>query len=142
MHLTHLTHRFLLDDMTEKATNRATFFDFDSVLRDIAKGASSADIFPPLRAFLGTLEALTAVHPFIGIAVLPFKAIVKLELNRRQNDRRILTLIGQMADMMQHLGELPREQINEVQTMQLDSILAGMKVRLYLCSSLLRYCSL
>lgn len=119
----------LLDDKFESAQAKADFFELRSVLSSVANGASASEVMAPLKGVMDALEALTAVHPFIAVAVLPFKAIIKLELNRRANDRRILTLIGQMADMMQHLKELPREQLQESQTMLFDEILANMKVR-------------
>ncbi|KAJ7073257.1 hypothetical protein B0H15DRAFT_793050 [Mycena belliarum] len=43
------------------------------------------------------------MHPFIGVAVIAFKAVVSLELKRRDNDDSVLTLLVKMEDMM---GEL------------------------------------
>jgi hypothetical protein len=36
------------------------------------------------------------VHPFLAVAVIPFKAVMTLELKRRDNDRRILVLVTQV----------------------------------------------
>jgi hypothetical protein len=37
------------------------------------------------------------------VAILAFKAVVNLELTRRENDRRVGLMIGQASDMMNML---------------------------------------
>ena len=115
-----------------KINARAEFFDLNSVLRAIANGDSASDVMAPLNFFLQSLDVVATIHPFVGIAVLPFRAIVQLELNRRENDRRILTLVSQMADMMQCLGNLPHKRLAEGHAASFDGILAEMKVNVKL----------
>jgi hypothetical protein len=116
------------DDFIEIVNTRAEFFDLNGTLKIIANGGSASDVMAPLRIFLQSLDAVATTHPFVGIAILPFRAILKLELNRRANDRRILTLISQMADMMRYLKYLPDKQIAEEHTALFDDVLAQMKV--------------
>ncbi|CAK5270937.1 unnamed protein product [Mycena citricolor] len=57
------------------------------------------------------LDALGAVHPFIGgacslIAVIAFKAVISLDLTRRQNNKKVLAMKLQMQDVMLILFEL------------------------------------
>jgi len=118
----------LPDDTVEKANATAKFFDLNAILQVITDGGSASDVMAPLRIFLQSLEFVATTHPFVGIAVLPFRAIVKLELDRRANDRRILTLISHMADMMQNLKHLPNKKIAEEHATLLEDILARIKV--------------
>jgi hypothetical protein len=46
------------------------------------------------------LDAVAQLHPFVGVAVMAFKAVWALEMKRRENDRRILALHMEMKDMM------------------------------------------
>ncbi|SJL12357.1 uncharacterized protein ARMOST_15783 [Armillaria ostoyae] len=54
-------------------------------------------------ALIATLEELQKIHPFISVAVLPFKAALYLELKQRQNDEKIITLHVLMKEMMKSL---------------------------------------
>ena len=128
------------------ADNALTFrdftqtFDLSGALKKVADSNSAQEVFAPLRIVLGSLEALTKVHPFLAIVVIPFKAIVSLELRRRENDRRILALIMQMADMMSQLSVLPAQQaVNTIQQIQLQDILVDVKVHGLYRSSLVQY---
>lgn len=112
----------------EKVNARAEFFDLNGILKVIAGGGTSSDVMAPLRVFLQSLDMVAGTHPFVGIAVLPFRAIVKLELDRRANDRRILTLVSQMADMMQYLKRLPDKRMVDDHVALFDEVLANMKV--------------
>ncbi|KDR69973.1 hypothetical protein GALMADRAFT_145027 [Galerina marginata CBS 339.88] len=54
----------------------------------------------------GLMKALDEVgklHPFIMIAVIPFKVALSLELKRRENNKKVLALIAQMSNMMETL---------------------------------------
>ena len=78
---------------------------------------------------LSSLEALTKVHPFLAIVVIPFKAVMSLELRRLENDRRILVVITQMVDMMSHLSALPTQPVlSSIQQSQLHDVLVDVKV--------------
>ncbi|KAJ7291055.1 hypothetical protein C8J57DRAFT_208463 [Mycena rebaudengoi] len=52
------------------------------------------------------LDAVAQLHPFVGVAVMAFKAVWALEMKRRENDRRILALHMEMKDMMAVLTQL------------------------------------
>ncbi|PBK78928.1 hypothetical protein ARMSODRAFT_1011450 [Armillaria solidipes] len=54
-------------------------------------------------ALIATLEELQKIHPFISVAVLPFKAALYLELKQRKNDEKIITLHVLMKEMMKSL---------------------------------------
>lgn len=54
-------------------------------------------------ALIGTLDELQKIHPFISVAVLPFKVALSLELKQRQNDEKIITLHFLMKEMMNSL---------------------------------------
>ncbi|KAK0439655.1 hypothetical protein EV421DRAFT_1964931 [Armillaria borealis] len=54
-------------------------------------------------ALIATLEELQKIHPFISVAVLPFKAALYLELKQRKNDEKIITLHILMKEMMKSL---------------------------------------
>ncbi|KAK0482728.1 hypothetical protein IW261DRAFT_1469501 [Armillaria novae-zelandiae] len=54
-------------------------------------------------ALIATLDELQKIHPFISVAVLPFKAALSLELKQRENDEKIITLHVLMQEMMKSL---------------------------------------
>ncbi|SJL18282.1 uncharacterized protein ARMOST_21867 [Armillaria ostoyae] len=49
------------------------------------------------------LDELQKIHPFISVAVLPFKAALHLELKRRENDAKVIALHFMMKEMMETL---------------------------------------
>ncbi|KAG1738408.1 uncharacterized protein EDB91DRAFT_1138627 [Suillus paluster] len=55
---------------------------------------------------MDALDVLQQVHPFVGVAILAFKAVINLELTRRENDRRVGLMIAQASDMMDMLLQL------------------------------------
>ncbi|KAF7332467.1 hypothetical protein MKEN_00128800 [Mycena kentingensis (nom. inval.)] len=59
-----------------------------------------------LPVLFSALDELSKVHPFIGVAVLAFKAVWSLEQKRRSNDKLILSLHVEMRDMMAVLTQL------------------------------------
>ncbi|KAE9399207.1 hypothetical protein BT96DRAFT_702221 [Gymnopus androsaceus JB14] len=52
------------------------------------------------------LDDVRKIHPVIGVAVLAFKAIVTLELKRRDNDQKVLVLQVKMQEMMEIFVQL------------------------------------
>ncbi|EGO19294.1 hypothetical protein SERLADRAFT_358650, partial [Serpula lacrymans var. lacrymans S7.9] len=52
------------------------------------------------------LDEVSKVHPFVAVAVLAFKAVVTLELKRRDNDKKVIALKMGMKDMMVILLQL------------------------------------
>ncbi|KAJ7584970.1 hypothetical protein C8J56DRAFT_139201 [Mycena floridula] len=55
---------------------------------------------------LAALDEVAKLHPFIGVALLAFKAVWALEMKRRENDKRILALYVEIKDMMAVLVQL------------------------------------
>lgn len=105
-------------------------FNLITALQNIATNNSSTahDILLPFQTIIASLEALTKIHPFVAVAVLPFKAVVTLEFNRRENDRRILALISQMADMMNCFRDLPSESVKAQDQGTLEELLLSIRV--------------
>ncbi|KAL1749247.1 hypothetical protein HDZ31DRAFT_79087 [Schizophyllum fasciatum] len=59
---------------------------------------------------LKALDAVSEIHPFIQVAVLAFRAVISLEVQRQENNQKVLLLWVQMKDMMaalQHLRDIP-----------------------------------
>ncbi|RDX45005.1 hypothetical protein OH76DRAFT_1457767 [Lentinus brumalis] len=59
-----------------------------------------------LPALLKMLQAVAAIHPFLQLAVGTFMVAVELDMKRRENDKKINLLFGEMRDMMAVLAEL------------------------------------
>ncbi|KAL1672272.1 hypothetical protein EV122DRAFT_225011 [Schizophyllum commune] len=59
------------------------------------------------------LDEISSVHPFIRVAVMAFKAVIALELKRRENNHKVVALNIQMQDMMSAL--LPLRLIRDSQ---------------------------
>ncbi|KAF9220899.1 hypothetical protein BS17DRAFT_820097 [Gyrodon lividus] len=58
------------------------------------------------KVIMKILDEVAKVHPFVGVAVLAFKAVVTLELKRRDNDKKVIALKVEMKDMMSILLRL------------------------------------
>ncbi|KAF8310377.1 hypothetical protein DL93DRAFT_2084553 [Clavulina sp. PMI_390] len=110
-------------------------YDLHDALKKAADSSSAQEVLAPLRTVLGSLEVLTKVHPFLALAVIPFKAVVSLEIKRRENDRRILVVISQMGDMMSHLCALPQQQVTSFQHSQLQEVLYNVKNQVVECGN-------
>ncbi|TFK63633.1 hypothetical protein BDN72DRAFT_308713 [Pluteus cervinus] len=52
------------------------------------------------------LGLLAQVHPAIGLAVIAFRAVIMLDMKRRENNKKVLALKIEMQDMMIELFEL------------------------------------
>ncbi|KAJ6481736.1 hypothetical protein C8R45DRAFT_1002875 [Mycena sanguinolenta] len=59
-----------------------------------------------MPVLMNALDEVAKLHPFIGVAVMAFKAVWALEQKRRDNDRKILALHMEMKDMMAILTQL------------------------------------
>ncbi|KAJ7437086.1 hypothetical protein B0H11DRAFT_2206778 [Mycena galericulata] len=59
-----------------------------------------------IPVLMNALDEVAKLHPFIGVALLAFKAVWALEQKRRANDKMILTLHMEMKDMMGVLTQL------------------------------------
>ncbi|KAJ7129233.1 hypothetical protein C8R44DRAFT_776236 [Mycena epipterygia] len=70
----------------------------------IEKGLNS--FMDGIPVLMNALDEVAKLHPFIGVAVMAFKAVWALEQKRRANDKMILTLHMEMKDMMGVLTQL------------------------------------
>ncbi|KAH7909808.1 hypothetical protein BJ138DRAFT_1010091 [Hygrophoropsis aurantiaca] len=94
--------------------NRNAINDSVTQIAEIAKGnVNIKAVEDHIRNFaesskvlMKMLDEVAKVHPFIGVAVLAFKAVVTLELKRRENDRKVIALKVEMKEMMSVLLEL------------------------------------
>ncbi|KAJ7093996.1 hypothetical protein B0H15DRAFT_905027 [Mycena belliarum] len=59
-----------------------------------------------MPVLINALDEVAKLHPFIGVAVMAFKAVWALEQKRRDNDRKILALHMEMKEMMGVLTQL------------------------------------
>ncbi|KAJ7757035.1 hypothetical protein B0H16DRAFT_1721499 [Mycena metata] len=59
-----------------------------------------------MPVLMNALDEVAKLHPFIGVAVMAFKAVWALEQKRRDNDRKILALHMEMKEMMGVLLQL------------------------------------
>ncbi|KAF5325246.1 hypothetical protein D9619_010120 [Psilocybe cf. subviscida] len=60
------------------------------------------------RVVLDGLVALGNVHPVLGVAILAFHAVISLDIARRDNDRKVRTIMMQMQNMMCTMFQLRR----------------------------------
>ncbi|KXN81070.1 hypothetical protein AN958_06143 [Leucoagaricus sp. SymC.cos] len=58
------------------------------------------------KVVMNGLDALAAVHPFVGVAVVAFKLVVTLDLTRRENNQKVMAIRVQMQDTMCILFQL------------------------------------
>ncbi|KAJ7785322.1 hypothetical protein DFH07DRAFT_976101 [Mycena maculata] len=73
-------------------------------LEGIEQGLNS--FMDGMPVLMNALDEVAKLHPFIGVAVMAFKAVWALEQKRRDNDKKILTLHMEMKDMMAVLTQL------------------------------------
>ncbi|TBU22190.1 hypothetical protein BD311DRAFT_157555 [Dichomitus squalens] len=64
---------------------------------------SLVDNLPP---FVKALDAVSKMHPFVAIAVAPFKIAMELEIRRQNNDKKVNLLFLEMQNMMSALLQL------------------------------------
>ncbi|KAG2055018.1 hypothetical protein BDR06DRAFT_353939 [Suillus hirtellus] len=77
----------------------------DAMVADLSK-KNMGDFLGEAKKVMEALDVLQQVHPFVGVAILAFKAVVNLELTRRENDRRVGLMLAQASDMMTMLLQL------------------------------------
>ncbi|KAF9264989.1 hypothetical protein L218DRAFT_861483 [Marasmius fiardii PR-910] len=58
------------------------------------------------EVLLKVLGEVQGIHPFIGTAVIAFKAVITLELKRRENDDKVMFLLVKIQDLMETLVQL------------------------------------
>ncbi|KAF9557962.1 hypothetical protein CPC08DRAFT_709992 [Agrocybe pediades] len=79
-------------------------------------------LVPAAQATIECLDSLSKIHPFIGIAVQPFTLVIKLEMARRENNKKIVAVNLRMKDFMTCFFELRRFRHSEYQTTDSISI--------------------
>ncbi|KAJ7099683.1 hypothetical protein C8R44DRAFT_716668 [Mycena epipterygia] len=85
-------------------TGIKTGLDAVGGMEAIEKGINS--FMEGMPVLMNALDEVAKLHPFIGVAVMAFKAVWALEQKRRENDRKILALHMEMKDMMGVLTQL------------------------------------
>ncbi|KAJ3573153.1 hypothetical protein NP233_g2617 [Leucocoprinus birnbaumii] len=94
------------------------YTDNNALITAAADGISSLDnktidaaitgFSESVKVVMNGLDALGAVHPFVGVAVVAFKLVVTLDLTRRGNNKKVLAVKVQMQQMMCTLFQLRR----------------------------------
>ncbi|KAI0692702.1 hypothetical protein BC835DRAFT_1416357 [Cytidiella melzeri] len=56
--------------------------------------------------FMRALDDVARIHPFVSVAVIAFKACYNMEMARRHNDKRVISLFKEMKDMIEVLTRL------------------------------------
>ncbi|KAH7099791.1 hypothetical protein BKA62DRAFT_831480 [Auriculariales sp. MPI-PUGE-AT-0066] len=73
----------------------------------VSKGMAAVSKFAEnSQVILNGLDAVKTIHPFIGIIVTAAAAAIKLELTRRQNDKKVIALKSEMLAMMEVLLDM------------------------------------
>ncbi|KAG2142766.1 uncharacterized protein EDB93DRAFT_1088797 [Suillus bovinus] len=93
------------------------------------------------KKVMDALDDLRQIHPFVSVAIIAFKAVVNLELTRRENDHTVGLMLVKAFDMMNILLQLkdtkdpdivgPRGRIRG----RLDSILDHIKADVETCGN-------
>ncbi|EIN06857.1 hypothetical protein PUNSTDRAFT_136685 [Punctularia strigosozonata HHB-11173 SS5] len=74
------------------------------------------------KVLVDALNELSTAHPFIRVAFLAFKAVIELDIKRRENDKRILALRYQMQDMIIYQVAIPQETIEQRLSKRMEDI--------------------
>ncbi|KAI0252756.1 hypothetical protein BJV78DRAFT_266553 [Lactifluus subvellereus] len=95
-----------VDDAVASAQgNIAPFTSLITVSADAVEQSKIAKrkidkFFEGMPIFMDALDAVAALHPFIGVVVMAFKTVCTLEMKRRDNEKKIIALYVEMRDMM------------------------------------------
>ncbi|KAJ7868452.1 hypothetical protein B0H13DRAFT_2281005 [Mycena leptocephala] len=73
-------------------------------------------ILEGVPAIMMALETLTEIHPFLMVAVLPFKLMYHQEFKRREKDQKRTVLFEKVKDVMLVLLELKTFTMNDTRT--------------------------
>jgi len=98
----HLTDGTIVDSL--QTDNKASYLssmgastcaiDIGAMESNITGWAESS------KVLMSALDGIASIHPVVGVAVLAFKAVVTLEMNREDNDKKVVALYLQMQEMM------------------------------------------
>ncbi|KAF5318871.1 hypothetical protein D9619_010941 [Psilocybe cf. subviscida] len=112
----HAQHRLTLETTQEEtwaelrqfyAKNHASIERSKSL--NIAQGQFQEQLDQVLEAsqvLLDGLVALANVHPVVGLAVLAFHGMIKLDITRKENNRKVLAVKLQMQSMMSAMFQM------------------------------------
>lgn len=64
---------------------------------------STSGFLGEAKMVVDALDSLQHIHPLVDVAIILFKAVVNLEITRRENDRKVVSMISQASDMMNML---------------------------------------
>ncbi|QRV74222.1 ATP-dependent RNA helicase dbp9 [Ceratobasidium sp. AG-Ba] len=84
-------------------------------------------LLAPAKDLADLLSAISDIHPAVTVVVNVFKAILKLEMDRQENDRQIAVLFKSMSDMLIVLAYLDdvfarKDSLQELLDMKLEEI--------------------
>ncbi|KAF7373379.1 hypothetical protein MSAN_00547500 [Mycena sanguinolenta] len=88
------------DDVASSAASVAASVDL-SEMKDKMKTLSESS-----KLLMKALDEVQRLHPFIGVAVLAFKAVISLGLKRKNNNANVLALQVKMQEMMYDFVQL------------------------------------
>ncbi|KAG2340096.1 hypothetical protein BDR05DRAFT_562246 [Suillus weaverae] len=75
---------------------------------------STSDFLGEAKMVVDALDSLQHIHPLVDVAIILFKAVVNLELTRRENDRKVVLMISQASNMMNMLHLLKGTRENPI----------------------------
>jgi hypothetical protein len=93
-------YKTIADSLDKSSSSSGTgtsighIIDIDAIESNISGWAESS------KVLMGALDGIAAIHPVIGVVVLAFKAVVTLEMKRRDNDKKVVALHLQMQETM------------------------------------------
>lgn len=82
------------------------YSQYNSFMSSDPAKKSTHDVAALATKVIAGLDFIQTIHPFVGVAVLAFKAVIKFEVDRRENDKRVTGLIYQGTDLMVTLLQL------------------------------------
>ncbi|KAF8589615.1 hypothetical protein K439DRAFT_1521372 [Ramaria rubella] len=84
--------------------NLKPIYDFIGGIDTITQGMSS--LVEGSEVLMKALDEVAKLHPFVGVAVLAFKAVWSLEMKCRENNKKVEALHSEMHNMIEVLVEL------------------------------------
>ncbi|KAJ6516680.1 hypothetical protein C8R47DRAFT_1205906 [Mycena vitilis] len=96
--ISHFEEGLLCQDITAVKTADPCHLISRSIA-EVSKFGENANVV------MKALDGVKQLHPFVGVVVLAFQAAIKLELTRRDNDKRCIALKSDMMSMMEILLE-------------------------------------
>lgn len=100
-----------------------------SVASESAENTTAKDMLRVANTVMSALECVEKIHPWIQVAVFAFKGIMVLEIDRRENERRVYAVLVQASATMAELFALRDLEQPKIAAMrsQLDVVLLKIK---------------